>query len=109
MTDWALFRERIPGWQEKYMERLLTNYIQMIATGKTASSTFWALEKRINWDKKTPGVCISPTKEDMPWDLARMIKDGVITEADLDGFSQELSEHVKRVLTPMSRPGEHEG
>ena len=24
--DWKLFRERLPGWQEKYMEKLVAEY-----------------------------------------------------------------------------------
>ena len=27
-SDWKLFRERLPGWQEKYMERLVEEYIE---------------------------------------------------------------------------------
>ena len=25
-SDWILFREKIPGWQERYMEKLVKEY-----------------------------------------------------------------------------------
>ena len=33
-------------------------------------------------------------KSEVDWDLVRLMKDGVITVADLDGFSEELKEYV---------------
>ena len=55
--DWKLFREKLSGWQENYMERLNQEYILLLsAEGKDASEKFWELEKRIKKDKRHPGV-----------------------------------------------------
>ena len=48
--DWKLFRERLSGWQENYMESLVND------DKKSASEKFWELEKRIKEDKRHPGV-----------------------------------------------------
>ena len=50
--DWKIFRKNIPEWQERYMERLTTEYITLLQSEKTASGKFWELEKRIKKDKK---------------------------------------------------------
>ena len=97
-SDWKLFRERLPGWQERFMNRFLLDYAQMISSDGAASDRFWALDERLKQDKKSPGVLMSPSKSELPWDLARMIRCGVISSLDLDGFSEELMEGVKRIL-----------
>lgn len=50
--DWKLFRTKVPGWQEKYMERLNREYIELLLGEGAPSEKFWALEKRIHQDKK---------------------------------------------------------
>jgi hypothetical protein len=46
-SDWKLFRERLPEWQEHYMERLTKEYIELLSSPGNASDHFWELEKRI--------------------------------------------------------------
>ena len=45
--DWKLFRKRIPEWQERYIERLVKKYIDLLSSPGYASDHFWELEKRI--------------------------------------------------------------
>lgn len=57
--DWKLFREKIAGWQENYMEHLNKEYMALLSLeDKKASEKFWELEKRIKKDKKQPGVIL---------------------------------------------------
>ena len=35
-ADWKLFRERISGWQEAYMERLTREYIELLSSDEPA-------------------------------------------------------------------------
>ena len=51
-ADWKLFMEKVPEWQEAYMENLLKEYIKMLQSKKPASTKFWDLDKRIKKDKK---------------------------------------------------------
>ena len=54
--DWKLFRERLSGWQENYMEGLVKAYADFLNDDKKpASDKFWELEKRIKEDKRHPG------------------------------------------------------
>jgi hypothetical protein len=51
-SDWKLFQERLPEWQEHYMERLTKEYIELLSSPGNASDHFRELEKRIKKDKK---------------------------------------------------------
>ena len=97
-ADWKLFRERVPEWQENYMERLTKKYIEILSSPGNASDHFWELEKMIKNDKKHPGVIIEMSKSEAIWDIAMFIKKKVISIKELEGFSQELIDSVKEIL-----------
>lgn len=88
--DWKLFRQRLPQWQEAHMDRLNRKYMELLAKPGDPSDKFWALEKRILQDKRSPGVLVDLRRSDMLNVLIGLLKDGVITLNDLDGFSHDL-------------------
>ena len=55
-SDWKLFKKMLPQWQERYMEKLIAQYVEMLNGDSEASSRFWALEERLNRDKLSSGV-----------------------------------------------------
>lgn len=93
--DWDLFKKLLPEWQEAYMERLIKEYILLLNEEKLASDKFWELEKRINKDKRDPGVIIQYRKSDVMMILLKLINDSVITFDDLDGFSDNVKGSLK--------------
>ena len=93
-SDWKLFRERIGDWQEAYMERLVKEYMDLLDGEENASDKFWKLEERIKKDKKHPGVMLELSKGNMVFEIVALINSGVVTTADLEGFSDELKESV---------------
>ena len=93
--DWKLYREKVPGWQENYMGRLIEDYVSYLSSTEPASTKFWTMEKRMKQDKKTPGVCIEISKGNMIFDLVRFLQDEVIVFSDLDEFSEKLRETVR--------------
>ena len=97
-ADWKLFMEKVPEWQERYMEKLLQKYVKLLTSPGDASEHFWELEKRIRNDKKHPGVMMQLEKGEAIWDIAILIRKRVITVKDLDGFSQELKDAVAEIL-----------
>ena len=48
--DWKLYREKVPGWQENYMERLIEDYVSYLSSTEPASTKFWTMEKRMKQD-----------------------------------------------------------
>lgn len=97
--DWKLFRERVPQWQEHYMERLIKEYIDLLNSPGNASDHFWELEKRIKQDKKNPGVLIEMRRSTAIWDIAIYVGNKVITLDELEGFSEDLIDAVKLILS----------
>ena len=95
--DWKIFRKKIPDWQECYMERLEMEYIALLQTDKSASAKFWALEKRIKQDKKSPGVIIDMRRSTAINNIINLILDEVISLSDLEDFSDDLKEAVKYI------------
>ena len=97
-SDWVLYRERIGIWQERYMERLCREYCEMLQKDKPATDRFWALQKRINKDKNTPGVAVTLRRSNMFYDILGLIKDGAISVEDLKDFSQDLQDKVMLII-----------
>ncbi len=97
--DWKLFRERLPEWQERYMENLVEEYKEILDSDKNASDKYWALEGRLRSDKSNPGVVIADiSRSNLHAHLISLIRYKVITMDDLDGFSDETRNYVKRVI-----------
>lgn len=95
-ADWKLYRERVSDWQEHYMEQITKEYVELLTSPGNASDHFWALEKRIKQDKKHPGVLIKLRKS---VDIAYFVRDKVITMNELEGFSEDLIDAVKLILS----------
>lgn len=93
--DWKIFRNKIPDWQERYMERLEADYLTLLQSEKKASAKFWKLEKRIKQDKKSPGVLIDMRRSTAINNIVNMVLDEVISLDDLEAFSDDLKEAVK--------------
>jgi hypothetical protein len=100
-SEWKLFRSKIVIWQEAYMEKLIKEYIELLNGDESSSHKFWKLYKRMNKDKKKPGVCLEMRRQDVVLCLARLTNDDTISYADLEGFSEETSEVVKHLATVM--------
>lgn len=96
--DWKLFRLRLPQWQEAYMDRLNREYLDLLSGEGDPSDKFWALEKRIRRDKRSPGVLVELRRSNMLNALIGLLKDGAITLDDLEGFSQDLQEALRFLM-----------
>ena len=97
-ADWRLFRSCFPIWQEAYMERLNREYIALLSGTGSAFEKFWELERRMREDKRRGGVVMRMSRSNMELNLLSLLSDGVISTAELDGFSEELREKLTFVL-----------
>ena len=100
--DWLLFRKKIGEWQEAYMEKLLLEYAELLRSESLASEKFWKLEKRIKNDKHSRGVVLEIRKQNVIYDLVAMILDDIIALDDLEGFSDDLKDAVRFMVTQQS-------
>lgn len=97
--DWKLFRKMLPEWQEKFMERLTKEYIELLSSNSQASVKFWTLDKRIKNDKKCTGVTARDiSRSHMLQHIIDLIYEGAISEDDLKDFSEDLQDTIKTRL-----------
>ena len=95
-SDWKLFKKLLPEWQERHMEELIDQYVEILNGSGEASSRFWALEERINRDKLSSGVIATDIRRStMHREIANLLIDNVITLDDLDGFTEEIKSYAQ--------------
>ncbi len=92
--DWKLFRKLLPEWQERYMERLLSEYAAIIAGDGLASTKFWKLEERLRKDVRHVGVSARMRRSVMFHNLLSLLDEKAIDREDLAGFSDELKQSL---------------
>ena len=80
------------------MERLNREYIALLSGTGSASEKFWELDRRMREDKRRGGVVMRMSRSNMELNLLSLLSDGVISTADLDGFSEELREKLALAL-----------
>ena len=92
--DWTLFRNKIAGWQENYMDRLNKEYIELLSEDIKPSEKFWKLEKRIREDKKKTGVQLEMSRSKLIYNIISLINEDAIYFEDLEEFSDKLKKIV---------------
>ncbi len=99
--DWKVYCKKLAQWQERYIEVLIEEYGKIINDGtQLASDKFWQLEKRIRKDRKHPGVVIEVRRSDAILNIVYFYRAGMISEADLEGFSEDLQDIVHSLCAP---------
>lgn len=96
--DWKLFREYVPKWQARYIEKLNREYVELLSSEGDPADHFWELEERIRKDKKHPVMTIGTDKGDAVYDIVLLCRMGVIGMDDLEGFSEGTKDTVRRLL-----------
>ena len=95
--DWRLFREKLPSWQETYMNKLNNEYMELLSGEGNPSEKFWALDKRMKEHKRSPGVQLEMRKADLLIDMIALLRHGVIGLDDLQEFSDEMKLQVSMI------------
>lgn len=93
--DWKLFRNKIAGWQDAYIDKLNKEYINLLSRDEKPSIKFWALEKRIRNDKNDAGVVVEMKRSKLIDNIAALLDESAITMDDLEEFSDEFKERVR--------------
>ena len=93
-SDWKLFRKKLPGWQARYMQRMLDDYAKIIASQGLPSDRFWTLQKRLKSDVRLTGVRTEISRSLMHLNISRLWAEGAITIEDLQDFSNDMKQFV---------------
>ncbi len=79
------------------MQSIISEYIDLLNDNTMPADKFWELEKRINQDKKRPGVKIELKRSVLISNLVMLIQNGVIEFSDLEEFSSELKDTIIKI------------
>ncbi len=97
--DWKLYRKKIADWQENYIAKRIEAYKEILNSNQLPSSKFWKLDEIIKKDKNNPGVIIKDQKRsNLYFIMLNLINYKVITFDDLEEFSDELKDSIKRAI-----------
>ena len=80
----------------KSLEKRLT--FDILKQDKSASEIFWTLEEEIKKDKKSVEVMVIMRRSIMLDDILELIRDNVIEFKDIDEFSDDLKDTVRKIL-----------
>ena len=99
-SDWKLFRKKLPLWQERYMGKLVEEYITRLQGEGKPSEKFWWLWDRIREDEKMPGVVVERVSRSRMVMLMEglLITDAITSLDDLEGFSDPLVAELVRYV-----------
>ena len=98
-SDWHLFQTLLPQWQEAYTARLCDEYAAILTGPYRGSDAFWEVKRLIRKDKKRLNAMAEVEKQEMPFVIAELLREGAITEGDLAEFSIGLRERVKEICS----------
>ena len=94
--DWTLFKNKLPNWQEKYIETVIIEYQNLLNKNIPASRKFWELDKLMKKDKKKSGVIVCDlSRSNMINEILELLKEKAIAMDDLNDFSNELKIYMK--------------
>lgn len=99
--DWKIFRSKIAGWQEAYMDKLNKEYIEILCGDGKSSEKFWTLEKRIKEDKKDCGVQCEMSRSNQFYIMLSLLNEGAIplpTGIDEERRVNELDKLLNRFM-----------
>jgi len=103
-NDWEKYQEKIGVWQERYIAKLLDEYVNLISDGSMhPSQRFWSLEKKIEEDKISFGVQCELVKSYALMQIYELLANGTINGSDLNDFSRPLKENMLKKLVENDR------
>ena len=97
-SDWKLFKEKLPVWQNRYMEKLCGEYREILSAECEPAEKFWQLEERIRKDKHHPGVMLEMRRDNVLMAVVNLVNDKVIDVDEISGFSIQFKEAVAFLL-----------
>ena len=95
-SDWKSFSKHVPDWRERYLARKNKEIVAMLENnGKTPTEIFWDTKQFITDEAKILTSCLDGhSRSKMTLSLQLMFRYGLIGEADLAEFSEELREII---------------
>lgn len=85
--DWKLYKKNIGAWQERYMDKILEEYKEIIDRKEMASKRFWNLYHRIKSDLENHRVFIAASRNNLKDIILSLYSHNVITFEELNDLN----------------------
>lgn len=85
--DWKLYKKNIGAWQERYMDKILEEYKEIIDRKEMASKRFWNLYHRIKSDLENHEVFIAASRNNLKDIILSLYSHNVITFEELNDLN----------------------
>jgi len=95
-ADWKRFRNMVPELRERYLESVNRELLREFSEpDKTPTEIFWAIQERTKKEAKILRQCLDGhSRSSMSMFLMKMYAEGMITEDDLSGFSEQTRKWI---------------
>lgn len=95
-SDWKRFRAMVPGLRERYLVKCNADLVDLLQNGSsTATGRFWEVEKRVGKEAGILRSCLDGhSRSKMFHSMLLMYRHRMLTDGDLDHFSEELRDRV---------------
>lgn len=98
-SDWKIFRKSVPEWRERYLAKKNQEIVRMLSDeNATATELFWQVKEKMDREGEILTLCLDGhSRSKMEWDLYLMYGHGLVQDADLEAFSEDLRAHILKV------------
>jgi hypothetical protein len=98
-SDWKKFRTIVPGLRERYLRERNSELSAILQDESlTPTNQFWTASDRIEEIRKILRSCLDGhSRSKMMNFLAIMYRHQMLTESDLNAFSEEILERLERI------------
>jgi hypothetical protein len=95
-SDWRAFRDSLVEWRERYLETTTQEIADVLQEeGASPTERFWNAKERIDEEATILRDCLDGhSRSKMDMHLVLMYRHGLIDDADLERFSDELRNWV---------------
>lgn len=96
--DWKAYSRMVPGLRERYLKEKNAEIMAILeAEEKSQTERFWGARDKIEQERKILQACLDPHSRSMMHShLFLMYRYGMLKDADLENFSEELREQIRK-------------
>ncbi|MBW1866499.1 MAG: hypothetical protein JRI38_01960 [Deltaproteobacteria bacterium] len=96
-SDWKRFRSMVEDLRERYLKgKNAEMVLELTDSEKTSTEQFWDTFERMKAEKKILEDCLDGhSRSNMFLHILSMYRYGMMTKADLKGFSEELQGNIE--------------
>ena len=97
-SDWKTFRKMVPELRERYLAEKNKEIVAIfMAEGRTPTQRFWDARERIESERRILEACLDRhTRSKMRWYVHLMYGHGMLSDVDLENFTEDLRDDIKR-------------